>query len=81
MRNENGWVGHYIYEIVNIKEWENGRTLQIGFQDYDPATQRPKWRHSVLFEEKANPEYFEYCLKRFAKGESEYEKPFTPKPF
>ena len=73
MRNETWWVGHYQYEIVNIKSRVDGRTMQIWFQDTD-VNDKIKWRKSILIEEKENPEFFQEMLQKYAPN-------LQPKPF
>lgn len=65
MRNENWMVGHYEYEIVNIKNWEDWKTMQIWFRDID-SEWKTKRRHSVLIEEKDNPEFFQEMIQKYA---------------
>lgn len=65
MRNETWWVGHYEYEIVNIKNREDWRTMQIWFNDTD-INDKTKWRHSILIEEKQNPEFFQEMMRKYA---------------
>lgn len=73
MRNENGWVWHYEYEIANIKEREKWRTMQIWFIDTDPQTNKTKWRHSVEIEEWHNPSFFEEMLNKYRQRDVLYE--------
>lgn len=64
MRNENWLAGHYEYEIVNVKNWEDGKTMQIWFRDVD-IDWKTKWRHSVLIEEVYNPDFFQEMLDKY----------------
>lgn len=73
MRNENWLAGHYQYEIANIKNRADGRTMQIWFRDID-TNDKLKWRKSVLIEEKYNPEFFEEMILKYAPN-------LQPKPF
>lgn len=74
-KNENIWSAHYEYEIANIKNWEWGRTMQLGFRDTD-INDKLKRRKSILIEEKYNPEFFLEMLDKYAPKET-----FNPKPF
>lgn len=77
MRNENWWwYNPYRYEIANIKSWADWRTLLIWFRDTD-ENWKTKRRHSVLIEEKQNPEFFQEMMDKYMPHESESEsKPF-----
>ena len=78
MKNANWGTWHYVYEIANIKEWEKWRTMQLGFIDTDPQTNKTKWRHSVEIEERRNPSFFQEMLNKYISKEEEtyQEKPF-----
>ena len=65
MRNENWLVWHYEYEIANVKDWEDGRTMQIWFRDID-VDWKTKWRKSILIEEIYNPEFFKEMMDKYA---------------
>jgi hypothetical protein len=65
MRNENWIAAHYQYEIANIKSWVDGRTMQIWFQDTD-VNDKVKRRHSIVIEEKDNPEFFQEMMQKYA---------------
>lgn len=65
MRNENWMVGHYEYEIANIKNWEDGRTMQIWFRDVD-SEGKTKWRKSIVIEEVYNPDFFQEMMEKYA---------------
>ena len=65
MRNENWWYNPYKYEIVNLKNWEDGRTIQIWFRDVD-INWKTKWLKSVLIEEVYNPDFFKEMLDKYA---------------
>lgn len=65
MRNENWLAGHYEYEIVNVKNWEWGRTMQIWFRDVD-IDWKTKRRHSILIEEAYNHDFLEEMLEKYA---------------
>ena len=66
MKNENGWwYNPYKYEIVNVKSWEHGRTMQIWFRDID-IDWKTKRRYSVLIEEIYNPDFFKEMLEKYA---------------
>lgn len=65
IRNENWLAWHYEYEIANVKDWEDGRTMQIWFRDID-VDWKTKWRKSILIEEIYNPEFFKEMMDKYA---------------
>lgn len=70
MRNENWWwYNPYKYEIVNVKNWEWWRTMQIWFRDID-IDWKTKRKHSVLIEEVYNPDFFNEMLEKYAPKET-----------
>lgn len=76
MRNENWWwYNPYRYEIANIKNRADWRTMQIWFRDVDTEW-KTKRRHSILIEEKHNPEFFEEMLEKYVPKETLHDKPF-----
>ena len=76
MKNENWLSWHYVYEIVNIKNRTDGKTMQIWFRDTD-INDKTKWRKSILIEEKENPEFFQEMLEKYRPHEEEPAlKPF-----
>lgn len=76
MRNENWWwYNPYKYEIANIKNRADWRTLLIWFRDVD-SEWKTKWRHSVLIEEKNNPDFFQEMLDKYVPTENLHDKPF-----
>ena len=76
MRNENWWwYNPYRYEIANIKNRVDWRTLLIWFRDVD-SEWKTKWRHSVLIEEKNNPDFFQEMLDKYVPTENLHDKPF-----
>lgn len=78
MRNENWWwYNPYRYEIANIKSRADWKTLLIWFRDTD-ENWKTKWRHSVLIEEKENPDFFKEMMDKYMPQE---EKNLDSKPF
>lgn len=78
MRNENWWwYNPYRYEIANIKSRADWKTLLIWFRDTD-ENWKTKRRHSVLIEEKENPEFFKEMMDKYMPQE---EKNLDSKPF
>lgn len=76
MRNENWWwYNPYRYEIANIKSRSDWRTLLIWFRDVD-SEWKTKRRHSVLIEEKNNPDFFQEMMQKYAPTENLDHKPF-----
>ena len=76
MRNENWWwYNPYKYEIANIKSRADWKTLLIWFRDVD-SEWKTKRRHSVLIEEKENPEFFQETLDKYIPTENLHDKPF-----
>jgi len=76
MRNENWWwYNPYKYEIANIKNRADWRTLLIWFRDVD-SEWKTKRRHSVLIEEKNNPDFFQEMMQKYAPTENLDHKPF-----
>ena len=70
MKYENWWwYNPYKYEIVNVKNWEWGRTMQIWFRDID-IDWKTKRKHSVLIEEVYNPDFFNEMLEKYAPQEN-----------
>lgn len=60
------WWDIWKYDLVNLKEWEDGRTLEIGIlSGYDEEKWKQKWKHTVLIEERLNPNYFQEIVKRY----------------
>ena len=60
------WWDNWIYELVNLKEWEDGRTLEIGILwGYDTERQKQRWVHTVEIEERRNPKFFQEIVKRY----------------
>ena len=75
-RNENWWwYNPYKYEIANIKNRADWKTLLIWFRDID-SEWKTKWRHSVLIEEVYNPEFFNEMMQKYAPQENLHDKPF-----
>ena len=55
-----------IYELMRLNEWEDWRTMVIGFMEkFDDQLGKYKWSHAVEIEERCNPEYFQEIAKRF----------------
>lgn len=55
-----------IYELMRLKEWEDGRTIVMWFMwNYDLEKQKQKRSHVVEIEERQNPDYFQEIVKRF----------------
>ena len=78
MKNENWWwYNPYRYEIANIKSREDWKTLLIWFRDID-ENWKTKRKHSVLIEEKYNPDFFKEMLDKYIPQE---EKNLDSKPF
>lgn len=76
MRNENWWwYNPYKYEIANIKSRADWKTLLIWFRDID-SEWKTKRKHSVLIEEKDNPEFFQEMLEKYMPTENLHDKPF-----
>ena len=76
IRNENWMSWHYVYEIVNIKNRTDWKTMQIWFRDTD-VNDKTKWRKSIEIEEKENPEFFQEMLEKYRPHEEEPAlKPF-----
>lgn len=77
MRNESRWIGHYEYEMVNIKHWDKWRTMQIWFSEID-MNNKQKRLHSVVLKERENPEFFREMLEKYKPQEIEEPalKPF-----
>ena len=65
IRNENPRWWHYQYEIANIKQLEEWRAMQIWFQDTN-INDKTIRLHSVVIEERKNPEFFEEMLKKYS---------------
>ena len=78
MKNENWWwYNPYRYEIANIKSRVDWKTLLIWFRDTD-ENWKTKRRHSVLIEEKENPDFFKEMMDKYMPQE---EKNLDSKPF
>lgn len=76
MRNENWWwYNPYKYEIANIKNRADWRTLLIWFRDID-SEWKTKRKHSILIEEIYNPEFFKEMMLKYAPAENLHDKPF-----
>ena len=76
MRNENWWwYNPYKYEIGNIKSRADWRTLLLWFRDVD-VNWKTKRKHSVLIEEKYNPDFFKEMLEKYTPQENLDSKPF-----
>lgn len=74
IKNENWWwYNPYKYEIANIKNRADWKTMQIWFRDID-VDWKTKWRKSILIEERENPEFFQEMLQKYAPD-------LQPKPF
>lgn len=55
-----------VYELMRLKEWEDGRTIVMWFMwNYDLEKQKQKRSHVVEIEERQNPDYFQEIVKRF----------------
>jgi FMN phosphatase YigB (HAD superfamily) len=60
------WWDIWQYELVNLKEWDDGRTLEIWILwGYDTERQKQRWIHTVEIEERRNPDYFQEIIKRY----------------
>lgn len=55
-----------VYELMRVTEWEDWRTMVIGFMEkYDEQLGKYKRSHAVEIEERCNPDYFQEIAKRF----------------
>ena len=64
-RQETAW-DTWKYELMRLKEWEDGRTLVLWFMgNYDTEKNKQKFSHVIEVEEKQNPDYFQEIVKRF----------------
>lgn len=64
-RQEKAWENG-IYELMRVKEREDGRTMVIWFMEkFDEQLGKYKWSHAVEIEERQNPDYFQEIAKRF----------------
>lgn len=75
------WWEIWKYSLVNLKEWEDGRTLEIGILwNYDTEKQKQRWVHTVEIEERRNPKFFQEIVQRYNLvidyNQDETEKPF-----
>ena len=75
IKYENGWYWNYKYELANIKQWADGRTMLLWFQDTD-MNWKLKWRKWVLIEENKNPKFFKEMLEKYQPKDFTTNKPF-----
>lgn len=78
--NENWGRWHYEYEVVNVKNWEKWRTLQLGFIDQD-LQGNTKWKKSVVIEEWHNPEFFKEMIDKYVMNLANNQNQQWQKPF
>ena len=76
IKNNMQWEWSDRYELANVKEWDNWRTMQLGIM-YTNNDNKLKRKNSVVIEENQNPEFFEEMLKKYQPHKTSYEdKPF-----
>ena len=64
-RQEKQW-DNGIYELMRLNEWEDWRTMVLGFmENFDTERQKQRWSHVIEIEERLNPDYFQEIVKRF----------------
>lgn len=72
---ENEHQETWMYEVLRINEWDNGRTLIISIPEL--KDRKVSNSHTVEIVEAMNPKYFAECMRKYAPNQTlPVDKPF-----